>query len=541
MAEFVLSGDEAVGRAALDCGVSASFAYPGTPSTEIMEYIQEHLEEPLNLLTEAERSFMVAQWCSNEKTAYESALGASFAGRRAMVSMKHVGLNVAMDPFTNSALVRINGGLVVVVADDPGMHSSQDEQDSRVLADFARIPCFEPSDQQEAYDMAREAFDYSETYEVPVLLRITTRLAHARSLVRTKATRAPNGLFKTQFAKTWILMPAIAQKQWEVLLEKNAKFRSDGDDASRLALRDKSLGVITCGLGLRYYLENEDDWAATRGGARPSHLHIGRYPISGDKIRRLAGHVEKLLVIEEGYPYIEREIVGVFSAAIPIAGKLSGEIPLAGELSADSVRAALGLATKATTPLPRISIPQRPPQFCQGCPHADSISALKEALKDDADFFAASDIGCYTLSALPPYNAVDSCVDMGASIGMARGASCVGQKKAVAIIGDSTFYHSGMTNLLDAVAHKTRLTVLILDNSTTGMTGAQPTISPGSRLPDLLAGLGVDRAHIKELEAHRKNHAANVAAIREELEYDGVSVIVLKRECLEYLKKARRS
>lgn len=541
MPEFVLSGDEAIARGALDSGVSGAFAYPGTPSTEIMEYIQENREERLNSLPESERSSMVAQWCSNEKTAYESALGVSFVGKRAMVSMKHVGLNVAMDPFTNSALVRINGGLVVVVADDPGMHSSQDEQDSRVLADFARVPCFEPSDQQEAYDMTRAAFDYSEAHEVPVLLRITTRLAHARSLVKTKAARAPNPLSKCTEPKAWILMPANAQKQWKVLLDKNLQFRADAEAAAALALRDRSLGVITCGLGLRYYLENEDDWAAERGGARPSLLHIGRYPISGDKIRQLAGYAERLLVIEEGYPHIEREIAGVFSAPIPVAGKLSGDLPLDGELSADSVRKALGLAPKKALPLPGIPIPTRPPQFCQGCPHADSISALKEALADDAEFFAASDIGCYTLSALPPYKAVDSCVDMGASIGMARGASCVGQKNAVAIIGDSTFYHSGMTNLVDAVAHKTRLTVLILDNSTTGMTGAQPTISPGSRLPTLLEGLGVERAHIRELEAHRKNHAINVAAIREELDYQGVSVIVLKRECLEYLKKARQA
>ena len=336
-------------------------------------------------------------------------------------------------------------------------------------------------------------------------------------------------------------MPANAQKQWKVLLDKNLKFRVDSEEAAALALRDRSLGVITCGLGLRYYLENEDDWAAERGGARPSHLHIGRYPVSGDKIRQLAGHVERLLVIEEGYPYIEREIAGIFSAPIPVAGKLSGEIPLDGELSADSVRKALGFAPKEALPLPGIRIPLRPPQFCQGCPHADSISALKEALSNDAEFFAASDIGCYTLSALPPYKAVDSCVDMGASIGMARGASCVGQKSAVAIIGDSTFYHSGMTNLVDAVAHKTWLTILILDNSTTGMTGAQPTISPGSRLPALLEGLGVERAHIRELEAHKKNHAINVAVIREELDYQGVSVIVLKRECLEYLKKSETS
>ena len=541
MSDYVLSGDEAIAQGAIDAGVSGAFAYPGTPSTEIMEYIQDNLDRYRASLPEAEREAVAAQWCSNEKTAYESALGASFSGRRAMVSMKHVGLNVAADPFINSALVRINGGLVVVVADDPGMHSSQDEQDSRVLADFARVPCFEPSDQQEAYDMTRMAFDYSEANEVPVMVRVTTRLAHARALIGTGTPRPPNALRKSADPKSWILMPANAKRRWKVLLEKNERFKADAGEANEIALRDASLGVVTCGLGLRYYLENEDDWAAAHGGARPSHLHIGRYPNGYEKLRVLAGHVRRLLVIEEGYPFIEREIRGVFSAPVPVLGKISGEIPLDGELSADSVRAALGLLPKASPPLPEIRIPTRPPQFCMGCPHADSINALKEALKDEAEFFTASDIGCYTLSALPPYNAVESCVDMGASIGMARGASCVGQKKAVAVIGDSTFYHSGMTNLLDAVAHKTTLTVLILDNSTTGMTGAQPTIAPGAMLPVLLEGLGVEKAHIRQLEAHRKDHAVNVSVIREELGYKGVSVIIMKRECLEYLKKARKS
>lgn len=541
MPEFVLSGDEAIARGAIDAGISGAFAYPGTPSTEIMEFVQDNLEHYKARLPGREGDMVVAQWCSNEKTAYESALGASFAGKRAMVSMKHVGLNVAADPFINSALVRINGGLVVVVADDPGMHSSQDEQDSRILADFARIPCFEPSDQQEAYDMVRSAFDYSEANEVPVLLRITTRLAHARALVRTQEPRLPNKIAKSDDPKSWILMPAMARGRWKVLLEKNVRFRKDAEEAATLALRDKGLGVITCGLGLRYYLENEDDWAGLNGGERPSHLHIGRYPIGQDKIRTLAVHVEKLLVVEEGYPYIEREIRGVFSAPVPVMGKMSGEIPLDGELSADSVRAALGLPKRDALPAPQIRIPTRPPQFCQGCPHADSVAALKEALKDEADFFTASDIGCYTLSALPPYSAAESCVDMGASIGMARGASCVGQKNAVAMIGDSTFYHSGMTNLLDAVSHKTPLTVLILDNGTTGMTGAQPTISPTSRLAGLVEGLGVEKGHIRELEAHRKNHETNVKIIREELAYEGVSVLIMRRECLEYLKKARRA
>lgn len=546
MVEMVLSGDEAVAQAALDAGLAGAFAYPGTPSTEIMEYLQEHIG-PAHEVTssgvseKAGGTLRVAQWCANEKTAYESALGASFAGRRAMVSMKHVGLNVAMDPFTNSALVRINGGLVVVVADDPGMHSSQDEQDSRVLADFARVPCFEPSDQQEAYDMTRLAFDYSEQHEVPVMIRLTTRLAHARAMVHTSAPiPVPNrGKMSDRFS--WILMPAFARGRWKALLDKQAVFRSDAESASRLELRSSRLGVITCGLGQVYYKENEDEWALAHGGEMPSHLHIGRYPMGTEKIRQLAAHVERLLVIEEGYPYIERDIRGIFGAPVPVAGKMSGELPLAGELNADSVRAALGLPARELALKPSLELPVRPPQFCQGCPHADSFTALKKALENEAEFFAASDIGCYTLSALPPWNAAESCVDMGASVGMARGAAAVGQKRAIGLIGDSTFYHSGMTNLIDAVKHRSPVTIIILDNGATGMTGAQPTIGTTSHLPMLLEGLGVEKDHIHVLEAHKRALEQNVAVIRQELAYEGVSVIVMVRECLEWLKKVRVS
>lgn len=534
---MVLSGDEAVAQAALDAGAAGAFAYPGTPSTEIMEYLQEHIGEAAG----AAGTVRVTQWCANEKTAYESALGVSFAGKRAMVSMKHVGLNVAMDPFVNSALVRIHGGLVVVVADDPSMHSSQNEQDSRLLAEFARMPCFEPSDQQEAYDMVRLAFDYSEAHEVPVLLRITTRLAHARDLVTTAPARAVSDMGKTGDTYAWVLMPAMARRQWAGLLAKQAVFRADADAASRLELGSNELGVITCGLGRAYYMENEDDWAQAHGGERPTHLHIGRYPMGTEKIGALASRVGRVLVVEEGYPYVERDLRGIFGAPLPVAGKMTGEIPLAGELSADSVRAALGLSPREAVAAAAIEVPGRAPQFCQGCPHADSFTALKKALEGEVEFFAASDIGCYTLSALPPWNAVESCVDMGASVGMARGTASVGQKRAIGVIGDSTFYHSGMTNLIDAVKYRTPMTLLILDNGTTGMTGAQPTISATSRLPKLLEGLGVEKEHIRVLEAHRRAIEADAAAIREELAYDGVSVIVMVRECIEWLKKARKS
>lgn len=553
MAEMVLSGDEAVAQAALDAGLSGGFAYPGTPSTEIMEYLQEHLGDKragagdadgsaeTGSVLEVRTAPRVAQWCANEKTAYESALGVSFAGKRAMVSMKHVGLNVAMDPFTNSALVRIHGGLVVVVADDPGMHSSQDEQDSRLLADFARVPCFEPSDQQEAYDMTRLAFDYSEEHEVPVLVRLTTRLAHARALVTMAPARDVPARGKCTDPYSWILMPEMARRRWLALLDKQPIFRADAEAASRLVLGSKELGVITCGLARAYYKENEDEWARAHGGERPSHLHIGRYPVGAEKIRALVAHVKRVLVIEEGYPYIERDLRGIFGTPVLVAGKMTGEIPLAGELSADSVRLALGLQAREGSAVAGIEVPGRPPQFCQGCPHADSITALKKALEGEAEFFTASDIGCYTLSALPPWNAVESCVDMGASVGMARGAASVGQKHAIGVIGDSTFYHSGMTNLIDAVRYRTPMTLLILDNGTTGMTGAQPTISGTSQLPKLLEGLGVEKEHIRVLEAHKRALDTNVAAIREEIAYDGVSVIVMVRECIEWLKKARKS
>jgi indolepyruvate ferredoxin oxidoreductase alpha subunit len=533
-----LMGDEAIALGALHAGISSAYAYPGTPSTEIMESFQAWKTAGKAPGMGSSTASLVAEWCSNEKTAYESALGASFAGRRVMVSMKHVGLNVAADPFVNSALIRINGGLVVVVADDPGMHSSQDEQDSRLLADFARLPCFEPADQQEAYDMTREAFDFSEAHEVPVLLRITTRLAHSRAVVALGAARETKALHKTEDSKSWILMPATARKRWKNLLDKQAAFVERADASARLDLEGKKLGVIACGIGRQYLLENLEDLEASLG-EKASILTINSYPLPVGKIRKLAAHVGRILVVEEGYPFVEDAMRGVFGAPLPLAGKRSGELPLDGELSPDLVRTALGLPIREGFAVRELQPPGRPPQLCQGCPHADSYSALNEALEGRSGKAVTSDIGCYTLGALPPYNSIESCVDMGASVGMARGASAAGLGPVVAVIGDSTFYHSGLPNLIDAVSHNTDITLLILDNDTTGMTGAQPTIAPSTRLKPLLEGAGVDPAHIRVLRAHRNDHAANVIAIREELEHKGPSVVVLVRECIEWVKKTR--
>lgn len=524
MSDLVLLGDEAVALGAIHAGLSGAYGYPGTPSSEILEYLIKTADK-----TKAFR----ASWCSNEKTAYENALGVSFAGRRAIVTMKHVGLNVAADPFMNSALLRINGGLVIVVADDPGMHSSQGEQDSRFFADFAKVPCFEPVNQQQAYEMTREAFDISEKYHVPVLIRMVTRLAHSRAVIRPwENIREQNEICKPEDTKGWRLLPALARKLWTELLETNKAFAAYSEDTgfNPLKLADTELGVITTGLGKNYYEENLGDL-----GSNPSHLHIGFYPVPKEKINKLAAHVKKLLIIEEGYPVVETSLRGILPPDIEISGKLDGKIPMTGELDPDVVRPAMGLPEINTVKVD--NLPGRPPQLCQGCPHIDSYEAINNAIKDYPRSIVASDIGCYSLGALPPYNAIETIICMGASIGTAQGAAEVGLKPAVAVIGDSTFYHSGMTALINASSANSPITVVILDNSTVAMTGGQTTILPSTKLVNLVIGLGADPEHVKVINPIKKNLEENTATIKKELEYEGLSVIIAVRECLEEAKR----
>lgn len=523
-----LMGAEAIALGAIHAGLSCAYAYPGTPSTEIMETLLEH----------APKESYKASWCSNEKTSYEAALGASLAGKRAMVSMKHVGLNVAMDPFVNSALLKINGGLVVVVADDPGMHSSQDEQDSRALAQFARVPCLEPNNQQEAYTMTRLAFDLSEEWHVPIMIRIVTRLAHGRGSVLPYDRKNQNTMHKPENRMDWILMPAVARKRWHLLLEAQKEFLSysNGLNCNPLTLTNKNIGVITTGIALEYFNENVGDLKE-----KPSHLHVGFYPLPVNKIKELAAYCKKIIVIEEGYPVLEHELRGILETPIPIEGKETGLLPYEGELNPEIVRKALGLEAHEKQAVSSIPLPSRPPQLCMGCPHIDSLASLKEALKDYPTNVVTSDIGCYTLSALPPYEAIESTVDMGASIGMARGASEAGLTPAVAVLGDSTFLHSGISPLVDCVSANANITLLILDNETVGMTGAQETIIPSSRLQGLIKGLGIDSDHFHIIDAHRMKHEENVAIFKKELAYTGLSVIIAVRECLEHAKKVRKA
>ena len=531
MRQTILLGDEAVALGAVHAGITSAYAYPGTPSTEILEYLLNHREK---------HGTPHAAWCANEKTAYEEALGTAFAGRRALVAMKHVGLNVAADPFVNSALVDVHGGLVLAVADDPGMHSSQNEQDSRWYADFARVTCLEPASQQEAYDMTVRAFDLSERFRVPVMVRLVTRLAHSRTVVHVGAARDENPIARAPQRASWILLPANARRQWRSLIERQNDMLEWSETCrfNTLTLSDtrRDLGVITTGLGRAYYLENLPEL-----GEAPSHLHIGAYPVPVGLIRRLAARVRRILVIEEGHPLVERQLRGVFEAPVEIHGRLSGHLPPDGELDPDNVRAALGLPRREQLSLDGFTLPRRPPQLCKGCPHAQSFLALKEAFGEMDHVMVTADIGCYTLGALPPYSAIESCVCMGASIGMAKGAAEAGVHPVVAVIGDSTFLHSGITPLMDAVSANTRMTVLIMDNGTVGMTGAQDTIVPSARLQEIVLGVGVDPDHFHVVEATRKQIHENAALLRREVEHEGVSVIVALRDCLKIARIRARA
>ncbi|WP_288863936.1 thiamine pyrophosphate-dependent enzyme [uncultured Alistipes sp.] len=523
----LLLGDEALALGALHAGLSGVYAYPGTPSTEITEYIQLH---PLT----AQRGIHCA-WSANEKTAMEEALGMSFAGKRALVCMKHVGMNVAADAFVNAAMTGANGGLVVVAADDPSMHSSQNEQDSRFYGKFAGVPVFEPSTQQEAYDMVQEAFGLSERHRIPVLMRLTTRMAHSRAVVEVADMREQNVLHcpEAEHKRQWVLMPANSRVRYKALLEENARLEQEAE-TSRFNTytdgADKSLGIIACGIVHNYVMEN-----FAQGAPYPV-LKISQYPLPAALIRRMAAECRALLVAEEGQPVVEEALRGILPAPITIRGRLTGELPRTGELTPDSVRAALGLAPLEAHAPSEIVVP-RPPALCQGCGHRDMYAALTEVVREEypaAKVF--SDIGCYTLGWLAPFHAIDTVVDMGASITMAKGAADAGLRPAIAVIGDSTFTHSGMTGLLDAVNERSPITVIISDNLTTGMTGGQDSAGTG-RLEQICAGLGVDPAHIRVTVPLPKNREEMKRLIREEIAYDGVSVIVPRRECIQTAKR----
>jgi indolepyruvate ferredoxin oxidoreductase alpha subunit len=528
MQKLLLLGDEAIAQGAIDAGLSGAFAYPGTPSTEITEYVERS--------PEAKSGKVLARWAANEKTAMEAALGMSYAGKRAMVSMKHVGLNVAADAFINSAITGANGGLIVVAADDPSMHSSQNEQDSRFYGKFAMMPILEPSNQQEAYEMMHYGFEISERYGIPVLMRITTRLAHSRSGVIRKPVVEQNEIRVPGNPKQFILLPANARRQYHKLLQNQELFRAESEKSAfnrYIDGDDKRIGVIASGIGYNYLMENYQN-----GSFPHPLLKISQYPLPEKMIRGIYDACEELILIEEGYPFIEEMLKGFLNTGKPIHGRLDGTLPMEGEMNPNLAAKAMGLEIKEGLPVPEL-VTARPPSLCKGCPHIYSYNALNEALEIHSKGRVFSDIGCYTLGALEPFNAINTCVDMGASITMAKGAADAGFIPAVAVIGDSTFTHSGITGLLDAVNDNSPITVIILDNATTAMTGGQQSAAFG-KIEQICMGIGVKKEHIRVMNPSPKYHRENMEIMKDEIDYQGVSVIIPRRECLQTVARRIR-
>jgi len=520
----LLLGDEAIAQGAIDAGLSGVYAYPGTPSTEITEYIQ--------MSPVAKERDIHRRWSTNEKTAMEEALGMSFMGKRALVCMKHVGMNVCADAFVNSGMTGVNGGVVVLAADDPSMHSSQDEQDSRFYGKFAMIPTFEPSSQQEAYDMMQMAFDYSERVGLPVLMRVTTRMAHSRAVVEcVDEARQQNALNYNAQSKNWVLLPANARRRNDHVTAQQAELEQDAADSKwnqYIDGKDKQLGIIASGIAYNYVRE-----------CYPTDcpypiLKVSQYPLPKKLVRRMLDECRQVLIVEEGQPFIEEMVRGVAESK-NILGRLTGELPRTGELNPDVVRKALGMPMGECY-APCEDVAPRPPALCQGCGHRDVYAALNEVLREYDNPRVFGDIGCYTLGFLPPFHAIHSCVDMGASITMAKGAADAGQHPAVAVIGDSTFTHSGMTGLLDAINENANITVIISDNLTTGMTGGQDSAGT-NKFEAICRGLGLSDEHLKVVVPLPKNMPEITQILRDEINYRGTSVIIPRRECMQTLQR----
>ena len=560
--KYLLLGDEAIAQGAIDAGLSGVYAYPGTPSTEITEYIQKtrvgNRESGIN-------GNIFCQWATNEKTAMEGALGMSYMGKRALVCMKHVGMNVCADAFMNAAITGVNGGLVVVAADDPSMHSSQNEQDSRFYAKFAMIPCLEPSNQQEAYDMMHYAFDLSESLRTPILLRVTTRMAHSRAVVETMDTpREQNPLSAPENTNHFILLPAFARKNYAELVEAQADFVQTSEESQYNQYTkgtQPQKAIVTTGIAYNYLMEAlQHDTILHHTTPHYTILKITQYPLPKALIDQMvADGAEEILVMEEGQPVVEELLRGMVPSSVAVKGRLTGDLPRMGELTPDSVALSLSPHSLIASGVPEksadfwgalspnseasnspLSIPElvvgRPPALCQGCGHRDMYAALNEVAREHENAKIFGDIGCYTLGALSPFHAIHACVEMGASITMAKGAADAGQFPSFAVIGDSTFTHSGMTGLLDCVNSKANVVVLISDNLTTGMTGGQDSAGTG-RLEAICEGLGVEKEHVRVVVPLPKNMEEIKQVLREEVAYNGTSVVIARRECIQTLKR----
>ncbi|WP_291272626.1 thiamine pyrophosphate-dependent enzyme [Geothrix sp.] len=528
MADSTLAlGVEAVGCAAFDAGIKGAFGYPGTPSTEGFEFVEALIHQA--------GDGRAAQWAANEKVAYDLGMGMSYAGHRTLVTMKHVGLNVALDAYANSALTGVRGGLVLLVADDPGMHSSQNEQDSRRLAEFAWLPCLEPSTVQECYDLTFRAFELSETLQVPVMLRIVTRLAHCRAALVRRETLAPTGLGVAPKAsiQDWVLIPANARRRYVDLLAKQPRLKAEAATLNHLVPGTGRRGVALAGMGRAYFGQLALEHPALAALPR---LEIAAYPVDPALEQAFLAQVDEVVVFEEDYPVIE-ERLGLRGTA-KVHGRLDGALPRTGELSPRLLKDALGLKLPDGKAAARLDLPIRAPRFCDGCGHVDAYEAMQEALAKvgapEARVFG--DIGCYTLAAQEPMAAIHAVVEMGASISMAVGAALAGETPSVAVIGDSTFGHSGLPALLTAADAGVNVTVVILDNRVVGMTGQQPSQAL-DQVERMVLGMGIPEAQVQVLLPVPKQHEANVAAMEAALRHPGPSVVVFRRECIQSIRR----
>jgi len=524
MERTILSGNEAIARGAHEAGVKVAAAYPGTPSTEILENIVHYPE-------------IDASWAPNEKVALEVAIGASFGGARALATMKHVGLNVAADPLFTLSYIGVRGGLVLVVADDPEMHSSQDEQDSRNYAKFAKVPMLEPADSEEARAFTRLGFELSEQFDTPVLLRSTTRISHGKSIVspQSQVTNLPEPCLKRDPAKL-VMLPANARRRHPLVEKRVVDLEqwSCSQPFNRIEPGSAEVGVITAGIAYQYAKEVFPE---------ASILKLGMvYPLPKQMIRDFAKTVKKLYVVEELDPFIEETVRAM---GIEVVGK--DVFPICGELTPERVEQAVAGRAIETVYTIDEELPGRPPNMCPGCGHRGLFHVLKRL-----GAFVTGDIGCYTLAALPPLAAMDSCVCMGAGISNATGIAKVlpeaERQKVVGVMGDSTFLHTGVNSLMDLVYNRSTATVVILDNSATGMTGRQDNpgtgytlkgdAAPSVDLETLCKAIGVKHLQVVDpydLTVTRK-------ALQEAMATAEPSVVIARRTCmLERRGNAERS
>ncbi|MBU0751380.1 MAG: 4Fe-4S dicluster domain-containing protein [Gammaproteobacteria bacterium] len=518
---LLLSGNEAVARAVWESGCKVAAAYPGTPSTEILEALSIYPD-------------IYAEWAVNEKVSMEVALGASMMGARAFCAMKHVGLNVAADPLMTLTLTGVVGGMVIAVADDVGMASSQNEQDSRFYARFAHLPVFEPADSQEAYDMVHAAYALSEKHQVPVILRLTARICHVKSVARVgeRVAHEPAGFVKN--AERWVMVPAHAKRRIPMMFERDAVLREESERSPLNVLEpgsDRRVGFVTSGPAYMHVREAFPDAPVLKLGM--SH------PLPLDKVKALAGMADTLVVVEEVEPIVENELR---TAGFKVHGK--DILPKIGELAPEVLTPAIDRLLNNEPPPPAVPAPAvfpRPPTLCASCPHMGIYYTLSQ-LKN---IIVAGDIGCYTLGAGHPWNALDTTICMGAAVtvahGMDKGRGEVDKnKKILAVMGDSTFMHMGMQGLLDATYNNSNITFLLLDNGTVGMTGGQNTPANGRDIRGnpapridfrkLVEALGVKPERVREVDPYEMPNLFKV--IREETKIEEVSVIIAYRPCV---------